>query len=234
MNCVIVQDLGIKKDKKEDKMEINLLPEEQVEKIKMNCLSKKATGLIVLAIFLNVVFGFYIYSLKAGMTERLKEEEARKNTLALKEEVKDLEKFEAEVKKSFDLLEKAKRIQKEEEKSSVWFLILSELHDFWESGIVFSSFVVQEEEKIVPPKDEKEEAEKTAEEKKAEAENKKNVEEKVIYEIILSGKAKERDQVIRLKEKLASSDFYREVISPVSNLTSREDVEFDFTLKLKE
>lgn len=215
-------------------MEINLLPEEQVEKIKMNCLSKKATGLIVLAIFLNVVFGFYIYSLKAGMTERLKEEEARKNTLALKEEVKDLEKFEAEVKKSFDLLEKAKRIQKEEEKSSVWFLILSELHDFWESGIVFSSFVVQEEEKIVPPKDEKEEAEKTAEEKKAEAENKKNVEEKVIYEIILSGKAKERDQVIRLKEKLASSDFYREVISPVSNLTSREDVEFDFTLKLKE
>jgi hypothetical protein len=234
LNCVIVQDLGIKKDKKEDKMEINLLPEEQVEKIKMNCLSKKATGLIVLAIFLNVVFGFYIYSLKAGMTERLKEEEARKNTLALKEEVKDLEKFEAEVKKSFDLLEKAKRIQKEEEKSSVWFLILSELHDFWESGIVFSSFVVQEEEKIVPPKDEKEEAEKTAEEKKAEAENKKNVEEKVIYEIILSGKAKERDQVIRLKEKLASSDFYREVISPVSNLTSREDVEFDFTLKLKE
>lgn len=215
-------------------MEINLLPEEQVEKIKMKCLSGKITGLILLAIVLNGAFGFYLYSLKSELTWQLTQEEAKKSTLALKEEVKDLERFEREVKESFDLLEKAKRIEKEKEGDLGWFLILKELQDMWEPGITVTGFLVAEEEKVVAKAEPKEEEVKAeaGTEVKEEAKTEKAPEE-VTYKVTLTGKAETRDQVILLKERLVQSSFYREVISPVSNLTSRENVEFDFTLKLK-
>jgi len=51
--------------------------------------------------------------------------------------------------------------------------------------------------------------------------------------IKLTGTAKSRDDVIRLKNSLEQSEYYQEVISPISNMTLQEDVLFEFEMTIK-
>ena len=60
-----------------------------------------------------------------------------------------------------------------------------------------------------------------------------SVDEKNLKEIKVTGVAVAREEVLALKDKLEKSAFYREVDFPVSNLTSKKDITFEFTLKLK-
>ncbi|MEA3273536.1 MAG: hypothetical protein U9Q72_03005 [Patescibacteria group bacterium] len=59
------------------------------------------------------------------------------------------------------------------------------------------------------------------------------VDEKNLKEIKVTGVAISREEVMILKNKLEESIHYQEVNFPISNLTSKTDVMFEFTLKLK-
>jgi len=61
-----------------------------------------------------------------------------------------------------------------------------------------------------------------------------SVDEKNLKEIKVTGVAVAREEVLALKDKLEKSSFYEEVDFPVSNLTSKKDITFEFTLKLKD
>ena len=60
------------------------------------------------------------------------------------------------------------------------------------------------------------------------------VSEKDSKEIKVTGVASTREEIIFLESQLKYSGFYKEVVAPVSNLTSKDNVNFEFTLKLKD
>jgi len=53
------------------------------------------------------------------------------------------------------------------------------------------------------------------------------------YDMTIAGRADTRDSLIAFKDKLAQDSCFANVDLPLSNLTSREDVEFQLSLKIK-
>lgn len=53
------------------------------------------------------------------------------------------------------------------------------------------------------------------------------------YNLIFSGKANTRDNLIILKDKLSQDDCFSDVGLPLSNLVSKDNVEFQINLKIK-
>ena len=182
-------------------MLINLLPQEQLEKIKVMKLSRRATGLIFLIVFLNVIIISYLLYLNFKFQEELSLSQKRVFTKDVEGKVRDLANFEKKVKDTRSFLEKAKGINAQEKNQLLWSDILKELATFWEEGITFQRFEVSSDN---------------------------------FKEITLTGLASSRDKVLNLERKLRESKYYKEVISPISNLTSKDNISFEFTLNLKD
>ncbi|MBU2025869.1 PilN domain-containing protein, partial [Patescibacteria group bacterium] len=105
------------------------------------------------------------------------------------------------VRDGYSFIERAKKINSEEERRIWWSRVLQELANASGPGIKITKF---------------------------------EVDKKDFRQIKVSGVAATRESMIFLEQRLKVSEFYKEVISPVSNLTSKENVSFEFTLKLKD
>ena len=54
------------------------------------------------------------------------------------------------------------------------------------------------------------------------------------YQVLLAGKANDRDNLIRFKDRLAENSCLTDVNLPLSNLVSRDNVDFQMDFKIKE
>jgi hypothetical protein len=180
-------------------MEINLLPPQQIKKIKLASLFKTTSKLILLMVFINFISLGYLYFLNQELKNLLKEAKNKSSEKNIEEKVENLAYLEGKVKETYTFIDKAKKINKE--KPLKWSEVLEELILFCGEGINL--------EKI-------------------------SVDEKNLKEIRVSGNALEREGIINLKEKLEKSTFYSKVEFPVSNLISKENISFEFTLTLKD
>lgn len=180
---------------------INLLPPEQLRKIQVIGLSKKALLLVILLVFVNLgVLGYQGY-LWLNLKNQLEEVKKQPFEGDVEGKVKNLTQFEQEVEENYAFIEKAKAINKEEENRIWWSKVLGELASLASGGVRFEKFEVSEKD----PK-----------------------------EIRITGVANTREEIISLESQLKRSGFYKEVVAPVSNLTSKDNVNFEFTLKLKD
>ena len=176
---------------------INLLPPLQLNKIKLLKLSKKVSWLFIFLFTVNIsIIGYLVFSF---FILRIDLESATERATPVNEErVNDLSRIEEEVKGTYALIQKAKKLDKAEEKKFTWSQVLEELAGSIPPGITLETFKPNEE----------------------------------LTEITITGTAVSRDQILVLEEKLKNSDLYTEVVAPVSNLVAKNDVTFEFTLKL--
>ncbi len=179
-------------------MEINLLPPQQIKKIRLVKLFQKTTWLIFLAMLINFAGLGYLYFLNYDLEKALVETKSKSLEKNIEEQAKNLAYLEEKVKKTYGFVEKAKDLN--QENPLKWSEVLEELILFCGEGIKLGAI---------------------------------NMDEKNLKEIRVSGTAKNREEIIQLKEKLGDSAFYEKIDFPISNLTSKENINFEFTLTLK-
>lgn len=179
-------------------MEINLLPPEQAEIMRLARYGKKVGALMLASFLLTVMVVGYLFYVQVSLRMRLMTLSATINVEGAEEKIQSLKQVEDKMKTIRLLIEKSKELEKA--KPVVWSDILRELASFTDENIALATFEVSGDK---------------------------------FEKIKLTGTAKNRDDVIRLKENLENSDYYKEVVSPLSNMTLKEDVAFEFQMTLK-
>lgn len=157
--------------------------------------------MIFIIVFLNAGILIYLGYLRSSLKNELETSSSVSLNQDAEKKAQDLTELERQVRDGYSFIERAKKINSEEERRIWWSRVLQELANASGPGIKITKF---------------------------------EVDKKDFRQIKVSGVAATRESMIFLEQRLKVSEFYKEVISPVSNLTSKENVSFEFTLKLKD
>lgn len=179
-------------------MEINLLPEEQEEKLRLMRFARRlGYGQAIIVLATTAIVGYLVF-IRLSFSATLAASASKSAIVGADQKVKDLEKMEARMAYVRQLLKKSRELDKVTHVP--WSGLLRELSSFANPATTLETLSVSGDN---------------------------------FEKIKLTGKAESRDDVIKLKENLERSDYYQEVISPISNMTLKEDVTFEFNMTIK-